>query len=64
MILYGFTAVGVLLVIGGVYLLNKGTDEIEGGSCPAAIDWRYVCSSQGGSIWRWAYSNGTSSCVL
>lgn len=23
------TAVGVLLVIGGVYLLNKGTDEIE-----------------------------------
>ena len=24
-----FTAVGVLLVIGGVYLLNKGTDEIE-----------------------------------
>ena len=24
-----FTAVGVVLVIGGVYLLNKGTDEIE-----------------------------------
>lgn len=24
-----FTVVGVLLVIGGVYLLNKGTDEIE-----------------------------------
>ena len=24
-----FTAAGVLLVIGGVYLLNKGTDEIE-----------------------------------
>lgn len=24
-----FTAVGALLVIGGVYLLNKGTDEIE-----------------------------------
>lgn len=24
-----FTVVGVVLVIGGVYLLNKGTDEIE-----------------------------------
>lgn len=27
--LTAFTAVGVVLVIGGVYLLNKGTDEIE-----------------------------------
>lgn len=27
--LTAFTAVGVVMVIGGVYLLNKGTDEIE-----------------------------------
>lgn len=26
-----FTGLGLLLVIGGVYLLNKGTDELEAG---------------------------------
>ena len=59
-----FTAVGVLLVIGGVYLLNKGTDEIEVARAQQQLVGGIYTLALSGSFWCSVHSDRVSSELL